>query len=146
MAQKNGTNGHAPHIPQPPTPDLDLDNLVDSKEAAKILKLGHLKVLHRWRANGKVRGFRRQGRWFYSRTELLRMFVPSQPAASMPPTQAERERRAAEATESLRAKGWVYTEEQEEAERKRIARRKEKQAKEDVERANVPPQAGKAGA
>ena len=25
MAQKNGTNGHTPHVPQPPTPDLDLD-------------------------------------------------------------------------------------------------------------------------
>ncbi len=105
MAQKNGTNGHTPHVPQPPTPDLDLDDLIDSIAAAKLLRLA-LPVLHRWRASGKVRGFRRGGRWFYSKVELMRLFVPSQPAASMPPTQAERERRAAKASAELEARGW----------------------------------------
>ncbi|HKI30293.1 MAG TPA: helix-turn-helix domain-containing protein [Gemmataceae bacterium] len=81
------------------------DDLVDSKEAAKILRLA-LPVLHRWRARGKVRGWRRGGRWYYSRAELLRMFVPSAPAPSLPPTRGELERRAEAACARLRARGW----------------------------------------
>jgi hypothetical protein len=50
----------------------------------------------------------RGGRYFYSRAELLRVFerVEGRAEVQRPPTRAEHEREAAEATARLRARGW----------------------------------------
>jgi hypothetical protein len=81
------------------------EDLVDARAAAELLRLC-VPVLYRWRAKGKVRAWRRGGRWFFSRAELRRLFVADRPAATLPPTGAERERQAALARSELRAKGW----------------------------------------
>ena len=90
--------------------DLDPSDLVDTKKAAELLQLDNVKTLYRWRRDGKVRGYRRGpypgGRWFYSRRELERLFVPSGSAVPLPPTQAACKRRDAAANAELAAKGW----------------------------------------
>ena len=85
--------------------DLDLADLVDTTEAARILRKC-TKVVWRWRAAGKIRGYRCGGRWFYSRRELNRQYVPSGSGPPLPPTQAASKRRDAAANAELAAKGW----------------------------------------
>ena len=46
------------------------DDLIDMKAAAKLLRCD-LATCHRWRNQGRFRAWRRVGRWFASRAEVL---------------------------------------------------------------------------
>ena len=81
------------------------NDLILHDEAARLLRV-HPHVLHRWRAKGRVPAYRRGRRWFYDPAELLRLFERVEGAAVLPPTQKEREARAAAAVARMRAAGF----------------------------------------
>lgn len=55
--------------------EIPVDDMIDSKHAARIAKC-HLNSLYRWINSGLLRGWRRCGRTFVSRHELLALFEP----------------------------------------------------------------------
>lgn len=58
--------------------DVIPTDLIDLTEAAKKAKC-HVSALHRWRLKGKIRSWRRCGRWFVSEAELMGLFQPFKP-------------------------------------------------------------------
>lgn len=87
------------------------DDLINATAAARLAKC-HISALHRWRMKGRLRGWRRVGRWHFSRREVLALFEhPQEPPRLPSPTQQQREeadrrRRAEAATAELRRRGW----------------------------------------
>jgi hypothetical protein len=74
------------------TNDLPED-LLDMKQAARLAKC-HLASMYRYVFSGKLRGFKRVGRWFVSAADVKALFHRHQPAS-----ERERERREAQAKE-----------------------------------------------
>jgi hypothetical protein len=72
-------------------------DLIGMKEAAKAAHC-HIASIHRWRLAGKLRAWRRAGRYFVSRAELLALFEESGPR---PKIKAVPRRSAAEAAHTL---------------------------------------------
>ena len=80
------------------------DDLMDATAAARLARC-HTACLHRWRLKGRVRGWKRCGRWYFSRAEVEGLFT--QPgAAPLPPSIPERERRLAATLAELRRRGY----------------------------------------
>lgn len=84
--------------------DLSQEELVSATKAARMLKC-HLNSLHRWRVQGKLRAFKRAGRWFFALSDVRAMFQPTQ-APPMPDTRAERERKERAVQEYLKSLGY----------------------------------------
>ncbi len=51
------------------------DDLLDVTHAAKQARC-HVATIHRWVRKGKLRGWKRCGRWFVSEAELYGLFTP----------------------------------------------------------------------
>jgi len=70
--------------------DSPPDDLIDFTLAARLGKC-HVSTLHRWRLTGQLRAWKRGGRYFCSRAELLACFkpVPRPPCAPRPRIQAD---------------------------------------------------------
>jgi hypothetical protein len=51
------------------------DDLIDVTQAAKEAHC-HVGTIHRWIGKGRLRGWKRCGRWFVSQGELLGLFTP----------------------------------------------------------------------
>jgi len=66
------------------------DDLVSLKEATRLAKC-HLATLYRWREQGVLRAWRRVGRLYVSRRELLGLFKPTcvRPEPAVAITEAE---------------------------------------------------------
>ena len=58
------------------------EDLIESKHAARLAQC-HIQAVYRWILKGKLRGWRRCGRTFVSRAELMGLFEPM-------PTQKEK--------------------------------------------------------
>lgn len=54
------------------------EDLIDTTAAARLAKC-HITSLNRWIHRGKLRGWRRGGRWFVSQADVLALFKPVKP-------------------------------------------------------------------
>jgi hypothetical protein len=54
--------------------DIPAD-LITMRAAARCAGNCHLSTVHRWVQGGALRGWRRRGRWFVSRADVLSLFV-----------------------------------------------------------------------
>jgi hypothetical protein len=74
------------------------DDLIEMRQAARAAKC-HLATAYRWILSGRLRSWKRAGRRFVSRAELLALFVPVPPregARHVPgPTRQQQERETA---------------------------------------------------
>jgi hypothetical protein len=81
----------------PVTPDVP-DDLIEMRAAARAAKC-HLATAYRWVLSGRLRSWKRAGRRFVSRAELLALFIPVPPgpgAKHVPgPTRQQQERETA---------------------------------------------------
>jgi hypothetical protein len=82
------------------------DDLVDVTHAAKQAHC-HVGTIHRWIRKGRLRGWKRCGRWFCSQAELLGLFTPQKDArpARLIPTARTLAARASWADAMLRQMG-----------------------------------------
>jgi len=67
--------------------DVIPDDLITMSAAAKLAG-AHLATVHRWRLTGRLRAWKRVGRYLVSRAELLGLFRPveGKPVATPAPT------------------------------------------------------------
>lgn len=73
------------------------DDLIDMRQAARVAK-ANIATVYRWALSGRLRCWKRAGRRFVSRAELLSLFVPVQSKnGRVPPAQAALTRRQQEA-------------------------------------------------
>lgn len=78
-------------------------DLIGTPEAVRILRC-HPSTLHRWRAEGRVRAWKRGDRYLYSELEVRALLEPVAPAVP-PPGKAELRRGHEAALAELRAAG-----------------------------------------
>lgn len=86
------------------------DDLIDTAHAARIAR-SNIRTVFRWIITGKVQGWRRCGRWFVSRADIVALFEPAAAVTARParlvPTRREHTRRQRQAQEFLRERGIV---------------------------------------
>lgn len=81
------------------------DDLVDATAAARLAQC-HLSALHRWRMSGRVRAWKRVGRWYFSRREVEGLYRAQEAPAAGQASATDRQRRARAALERLRRRGY----------------------------------------
>lgn len=94
-------------LPGMDTSDPIPTDLIDMRQAARLAKT-HISTCHRWRLTGRLRAWRRVGRWLVSRAELLDLFRPVAPARPRPVAegvQLTRRQQDAQTTATLRRLG-----------------------------------------
>lgn len=81
-------------------------DLITAKRASAILCC-HLGTVHRYRRQGKLRGWRRgAGHWLFSEDEVRALLEPARTNQASPlPSRARLDREHAESLERLRRKG-----------------------------------------
>jgi hypothetical protein len=62
------------------------NDLLDARHACRLLRC-HVSAVHRWRLAGRLRAWKRCGRWFFSEAECRALFRPGPgtPAAGPAP-------------------------------------------------------------
>ena len=72
-------------LPRPDFGDALPDDLIESKQAAILAKC-NIRAIWRWVLAGKIRGWRRFGRTFVSREDVLASFEQVIPTKDLPPS------------------------------------------------------------
>ncbi len=84
------------------------DDLIDTREAAKVAGCVHLSTLHRWIKSGKLRAWKRAGsRFRVSRQDVLDLLAPVELEPNVQPIMTKRQlaRRAAADMAECRRRG-----------------------------------------